>query len=123
MSKRGWYLIGAFPLVFGVLSYICAFSRSAGLWDYFWSCPVVAVLLGVALLVRSRLAITALTIWLFAPVFTVFTRPEFCLQLEQFHHFVTVAALPFVLWHFKEVWSIKGLLLGLASSSTESWKA
>ncbi len=114
-SKRGWYSIGWLTLAFGIISYICAFSRSAGFWDYFWACPVTAVLLGVALLARNHLAITALAMLVFAPIWTVAATPTFALQLEQFHHLITIATLVVILFHAKEIWSLKGTLLGIAS--------
>jgi len=116
-TRRDWYLIGWLPLIAGIVSYIAAAHRLAPFWDFFWSCPLTAVILGIALLSRSRLAITAISMWLLAPIFTVVTSSGFCLQVEQFHHFVTVAVFPIILFHLRGVWSTKGALLGITTFS------
>jgi hypothetical protein len=109
------------PLAFGILSYILAAARHADFWEYFWSCPVTAVLLGIAILLHNRVAISTLLAWIpFAPIWTAVAQTSFCLQPEQFHHFITVAMVPIILYYHKQTWSTKGFLFGMTSFSAHT---
>ena len=129
--RRRWYLIGLLPIAFGLLSYaIFAHRTFTGYrplpgeisldfgdpWQLLWACPITAILVGVALLARRRLAISALLIWvLMAPLMSVVTKPVEMLKLPQFHHYISVAMVPFILYHHKTTWSTKGVLFGFFS--------
>lgn len=113
-----WYLIGLLPLVFGILSYIIAIARSVPPWNLLWVCPVTAVATGIVLLFlpRNRFAISAILAWIFiGPLMPALFETIDMLQLNQFHHFMSVLALFVILYHWKEIWSTKGFLFGLAS--------
>ena len=105
--KPDWYLIGLFPPALGILSYILAIANHAEGWGLLSACNVTAVLLGVALLSRTRFAISAIMFWIHAPFSFVLAQPGLSFQLQHFHHIVSVAVLFVILYHVREIWSTK----------------
>lgn len=124
--KTKWYLVGVLPLVFGILSYIITISRFADPWKLqwtswgllLWACPLTAVVGGMVLLLFShnRFAMSALIAWILnGPLLPALFDSREMLQLQQFHHFVSAAVLLVILYHWKEIWSTKGILFGVVS--------
>jgi hypothetical protein len=110
--KPDWYLVGLFPLAFGILSYILAIANHAEGWGLLSACNVTAVLLGVALLTRTRFAISGIMFWIHAPLSFLLAQPSLSFQLQHFHHLVSVAILFVILYHVREIWITKGILFG-----------
>jgi len=124
--RKNWHLVGLLPLAFGILSYIITISSFSDPWELRWTswglllwvCPLTAVMAGKVLLLfpRSRFAVSAVAAWIFnGPLLPALFDAKEMLQLQQFHHFVSAAVLLLILFHWKEIWSIKGILFGIAS--------
>jgi len=112
-----WHLIGLIPLAFGILSYIIIISRSVPLWGLMWVCPITALMTGLVLLFlpRNRFAVSALAAWIFnGPLLPALFDTSEMLQIEQLHHFASAFVLLVILAHWREIWSTKGLLFGIA---------
>lgn len=114
-----WYLVGLLPLTFVILSYAMAvtnyIAHPFNPWGLLSTCPVTATLLGLALLSRNRFAISATAFWVHAPLSFVLAEPMLTLQPEHLHHIMSVATLFVILYRWREIWSTKGLLFGVAS--------
>jgi len=116
--KRDWHLVGLLPLALGIVSYIIAISRSVPLWGLMWVCPITALMTGLVLLFlpRNRFAVSALAAWIFnGPLMPALAETSEMLKLEQLHHFASAFVLLVILAHWREIWSTRGILFGIAS--------
>lgn len=120
----GWHWIGLLPLAFGILSYIITITHFVDPWKLQWTswglllwvCPLTAVVGGIVLLLfpRNRFVISAVVAWISnGPLLPALSENN--LSLQQFHHLVSAVVLLVILYHLREIWSLKGILFGLAS--------
>ena len=114
-----WYLIGIFPIFFGILCYISDVVRRVNFWDYLWICPVIAIASGLILLSRNRFLISATIAWLaLGPLLAFLFYPIENSRLWQFYHPASVIVLFAILLNIKKIFEPKGFVFGLTSFYT-----
>lgn len=113
-SFYDWHLIGLLPIVFGILCYFLNVINHMGWWNYFWVCPVTAIITGFAVLLRNRFIMSSSVVWVSSgplPAVIFYTQRSF--ELWQLYHIFSVITMLAILYHFREIWNLKGLIFGL----------
>ena len=114
-----WHLIGLFSILFGIICYLYKIASGFQFWEFFWVCPMTAIISGIFILLRNRFGMSASIVWIsIGPLLAVIFEPSLCFQLWYSHHLVSLIALIFILCHLKEIWDAKGFLFGLTSFYT-----
>lgn len=116
---KNWYSIaGLMLLFFGLLRHFAIYVKIKDItdWDYFWVCPLAAVLAGIAFLLRDKFLMTAACVWIVVgPLSIVLFETEKCFSAIGFHHIISVLVLILAILHWKETWNSMGMIFGLIS--------
>jgi len=118
LNKNWYFIAGLLLLFFGFLRHFVIYAKIKDItdWDYFWVCPVAAILAGIAFLLRDKFLITAACVWIVVgPLSVVLVETEKCFSAIGFHHIVSVIVLVLAIFHWKEIWSPSGMVFGAIS--------
>jgi len=114
--SENWHFIGLLQITAGIISYIYGSIKEIDSWDFFWICPLVAIITGILLLFKNRFGISAAIVWIIcAPLLAFLSDPLRAFQLWHIHHFISVIVLFMILFNIKKIWNPKGFAFGLTS--------
>jgi hypothetical protein len=113
---HSWHLAGFLPLAFGLVCYAFYISEHSNFWRFLWLCPLIAVVGGIAVLLRSHFGMSAAIVWIsMGPLLAVLFELDKCFKFWQLHHIFSVVILFLILYKLKDIWDKKGFLFGVTS--------
>jgi hypothetical protein len=114
--SENWHFIGLLQIVAGIVSYIYGFIKEIDSWNFFWICPLVAIITGTLLLFKNHFGISAAIVWIIcAPLLAFLANPIKAFEIWHIHHFISVIVLLLILFNLKKIWNPKGFVFGLTS--------
>jgi len=114
--SENWHFIGLLQIATGIISYVYGFIKEIDSLDFFWICPLVAIITGILLLFKNRFGISSAIVWIIcAPLLAFLSDPVKSFEIWHIHHFISIIVLILILFNLKKIWNPKGFAFGLTS--------